>query len=57
MELAIIIGQLLLKFEPEIVALYVSLANRKDPPTTADWDAFFARISKTGDSYFLKPVV
>lgn len=55
MELALLIGQLLLKYGPDIAALYSSLVSRKEPPTPADWDAFFARIGKTGDSYFVKP--
>jgi len=55
MELTLLIGQLLLRFGPDIAALYASIAGRKEPPSQADWDEFFARVSKAGDSYFTRP--
>ena len=55
MELALLIGQILLKYGPTVAASFQSIASKKDLPTQAEWDGFFELTRKSGASYFDNP--
>lgn len=52
MEVALLIGQLLLKYGPDVAATFTTLLHKTDPPKPEEWTAFFALVAKSGESYF-----
>lgn len=54
METVVIVGQLLLKYGPDVAQAFTSLLHKADPPKPEEWAAFFALAAKSGESYFPK---
>lgn len=56
MEIAILVGQILVKYGPSVAEAYQKLLAKGSEVTTEEWTAFWALAKKLSESYYAPQV-